>query len=66
MATSRVADHLPFLDRGVAIVHLISVPFPSTWHTQADDEAHLDLRTVSDLSLVLRLFLATHLRLPPL
>ena len=26
-------DHLPFLDRGVPILHLIPSPFPSVWHT---------------------------------
>lgn len=26
-------DHLPFLKKGVPVVHLISVPFPKVWHT---------------------------------
>ncbi|CAG0878950.1 unnamed protein product [Cyprideis torosa] len=30
-------DHLPFLAKGVPIVHLIPTPFPSTWHTLGDD-----------------------------
>jgi len=25
-------DHVPFLKRGVSILHLISNPFPSVWH----------------------------------
>jgi hypothetical protein len=26
-------DHLPFVERGVPVVHLIAAPFPSVWHT---------------------------------
>lgn len=26
-------DHIPFLAKGVPVVHLISVPFPKVWHT---------------------------------
>ncbi|GAA5866050.1 hypothetical protein JCM8547_002928, partial [Rhodosporidiobolus lusitaniae] len=26
-------DHIPFLNAGVPVVHLISVPFPKVWHT---------------------------------
>jgi len=26
-------DHLPFLQRGVSILHLIAEPFPHVWHT---------------------------------
>ncbi len=26
-------DHLPFLKRGVSILHLIANPFPKVWHT---------------------------------
>lgn len=26
-------DHLPFLQRGVSILHVIASPFPSVWHT---------------------------------
>jgi glutaminyl-peptide cyclotransferase len=26
-------DHLPFLERNVPVLHLISVPFPKVWHT---------------------------------
>ncbi|KAF0972404.1 hypothetical protein FDP41_009307 [Naegleria fowleri] len=35
-------DHRPFLERGVPILHLISEPFPSVWHTLRDDYDHLD------------------------
>jgi hypothetical protein len=26
-------DHLPFLQKGVSILHLIAEPFPRVWHT---------------------------------
>lgn len=26
-------DHMPFLAKGVPVVHIISVPFPTVWHT---------------------------------
>ena len=26
-------DHLPFLKRGISILHVISEPFPYVWHT---------------------------------
>lgn len=26
-------DHVPFLQRGVSVLHLISEPFPRVWHT---------------------------------
>lgn len=28
-------DHVPFLEKGVPVVHVISVPFPKVWHTLA-------------------------------
>lgn len=31
----RPDDHLPFLHRGVPVVHMIPVPFPVVWHTLA-------------------------------
>ena len=36
-------DHLPFLKKGVSVLHVISEPFPHVWHTirvpfSADDQ----------------------------
>lgn len=28
-------DHIPFLERGVSILHVIASPFPAVWHTLA-------------------------------
>lgn len=41
-------DHLPFMARGVEILHVIPTPFPRVWHELDDDGEHLDLDTVED------------------
>lgn len=41
-------DHLPFMKRGVDVLHLIPTPFPHVWHTMQDDGAHLDMATTRD------------------
>ena len=41
-------DHVPFMMRGVNILHVIPQPFPKVWHTMDDDGEHLDLATVRD------------------
>lgn len=28
-------DHMPFLERGVKVLHMIPYPFPSIWHDEA-------------------------------
>ncbi|KAI1169746.1 peptidase family M28 [Nemania sp. FL0916] len=49
-------DHLPFMHRGVPILHLIANPFPTVWHTMDDDGAHLDLPTVRDWARIVTAF----------
>ncbi|XP_006901303.1 PREDICTED: glutaminyl-peptide cyclotransferase-like protein isoform X2 [Elephantulus edwardii] len=56
-------DHVPFLRRGVPVLHLISTPFPAVWHTPADSEANLHPPTVHNLSRILAVFLAEYLGL---
>jgi glutaminyl-peptide cyclotransferase len=41
-------DHVPFMERGVPILHIITSPFPPVWHTMMDDGEHLDMPTVRD------------------
>ncbi|KAI5803766.1 peptidase M28 [Geopyxis carbonaria] len=41
-------DHIPFLNRGVSVLHLIPSPFPRVWHTVDDDGHHLHPETVRD------------------
>ncbi|XP_037071950.1 glutaminyl-peptide cyclotransferase-like protein [Pollicipes pollicipes] len=56
-------DHLPFLRRGVKVLHLIPHPFPSVWHKDADDARAVHFPTVAGLSRTLRVFVSEHLGL---
>ncbi|KAK4144749.1 uncharacterized protein C8A04DRAFT_27472 [Dichotomopilus funicola] len=51
-------DHVPFMRRGVDILHLIPSPFPSVWHTMDDDGAHLDVPTIRDWAKIMTAFVA--------
>lgn len=57
-------DHMPFLRRGVEILHLIPVPFPAVWHSMDDDAAHLDQPSIDDLAMIMCAFAAQWLDLP--
>jgi len=56
-------DHVPFLRRGVPVLHLIPKPFPAFWHTPRDAAAVLHPPSIADLALVLRVALAELYRL---
>lgn len=60
-------DHLPFLHRGVEILHVIDASpltgFPKVWHTIDDDGEHLDIDTVEDWSLLVAAFAAEWMEL---
>jgi hypothetical protein len=49
-------DHIPFMRRGVPILHIIPTPFPDVWHTMNDDGDHLDLPTVRDWAKIITAF----------
>lgn len=51
-------DHVPFMARGVDVLHLIPTPFPRVWHELDDDGEHLDLDTVEDWALLTTAFVA--------
>ncbi|KIW07065.1 hypothetical protein, variant [Verruconis gallopava] len=51
-------DHLPFMARGVEVLHLIPSPFPSVWHTEHDDGEHLDIKTTEDWAVLTAAFAA--------
>ncbi|KAK3394492.1 peptidase family M28 [Podospora didyma] len=63
-------DHVPFLERGVDVLHLIPTPFPAVWHTMDDDGAHLDIPTLRDWAKIITVFVAEWMDLegflPPL
>ncbi|CAG8282468.1 unnamed protein product [Penicillium salamii] len=60
-------DHVPFLARGVEILHLIDFApfkgFPKVWHTIDDDGEHLDMDTVEDWSMLVTAFAAEWMEL---
>lgn len=51
-------DHVPFLTRGVKILHLIPTPFPWFWHKMEDDAEHLDIPTMHDWAKLITAFVA--------
>ncbi|XP_054584106.1 glutaminyl-peptide cyclotransferase isoform X2 [Eptesicus fuscus] len=56
-------DHLPFLRRGVPILHLIASPFPEVWHTMDDNEENLDEATIDNLNKIIQVFVLEYLHL---
>ncbi|KAI8788452.1 hypothetical protein BgiMline_007785 [Biomphalaria glabrata] len=58
-------DHVPFMRRGVEVLHLISTPFPSVWHQPQDDWSHLDFNLIDDFSRIFRVFVSNLLHLQP-
>ncbi|KAL8758096.1 MAG: hypothetical protein Q9199_001729 [Rusavskia elegans] len=56
-------DHVPFMERGVDVLHIIPTPFPHVWHKIEDDGAHLDLPTVTDWSRLITAFTAEWMEL---
>ncbi|KAK0391640.1 hypothetical protein NLU13_1139 [Sarocladium strictum] len=49
-------DHIPFMRRGVDVLHMIPSPFPAVWHTMDDDGEHLDLATTRDWAKIVTAF----------
>ena len=56
-------DHVPFMARGVEVLHIIPVPFPTVWHHIEDDGEHLDIDTVMDWAMLTTAFAAEWLDL---
>lgn len=51
-------DHVPFMKRGVDILHLIPSPFPRVWHSIRDNAEALEQNIVEDWSTLLTAFVA--------
>ena len=59
-----VDDHTPLMELGLRrTLHVISDPFPDTWHTMEDDMEHLDTAAIRRVNRVVRLFVAEYLNL---
>ncbi|XP_061916217.1 glutaminyl-peptide cyclotransferase-like a [Entelurus aequoreus] len=56
-------DHIPFLHRGVPVLHVIATPFPKFWHTLDDTEENMHRPTVENLTKIMAVFLAEYLGL---
>ncbi|ORX97687.1 glutaminyl-peptide cyclotransferase precursor [Clohesyomyces aquaticus] len=56
-------DHVPFMARGVEILHMIPTPFPRVWHELDDDGEHLDMDTVEDWTRLVTAFVAEWMEL---
>ena len=55
-------DQVPFYKLGVTrILHMITSPFPSVWHTLQDNEDALDYQTSEYLGKILRVFVYGYL-----
>lgn len=54
-------DHIPFLHKGVPVLHVIATPFPQFWHTLEDTEENMHRPTVENLTKILAVFLAEYL-----
>ncbi|KAI8353266.1 hypothetical protein EDC96DRAFT_517380 [Choanephora cucurbitarum] len=59
-------DHVPFLMRGVNVLHMIPYPFPNVWHNRLDNADCIDANVVENLSTLFRVFTAEYLELDPL
>ena len=51
-------DHVPFMARGVDVLHIIPSPFPTVWHKPTDDAEHLDIETSEDWAVLVTAFAA--------
>lgn len=56
-------DHIPFIARGVHVLHLIPGRFPSVWHKMDDNGDNLDIPTVEDWALLTSAFAAEYMEL---
>ncbi|XP_077145244.1 glutaminyl-peptide cyclotransferase [Ranitomeya variabilis] len=56
-------DHVPFLQRGVPVLHLIPSPFPDIWHTFEDNEDNLDSSSIENINKILQVFALEYLNI---
>jgi glutaminyl-peptide cyclotransferase len=56
-------DHIPFMARGVEVLHLIPLRYPRVWHRIEDDGEHLHIPTVEDWATLTAAFAAAWLEL---
>ena len=57
-------DHVPFMQRGVEILHAIAMPFPGMWHTMDDNADHLHQGSIDNLAMIFSAFVAEYMDIP--
>ncbi|TGZ74479.1 hypothetical protein CRM22_000908 [Opisthorchis felineus] len=56
-------DHIPFLELGVPVLHLIPTPFPRVWHTVQDNAQNIDWNASLDFLRLMDAFVRSCLHL---
>ncbi|GBC02624.1 hypothetical protein RclHR1_04710012 [Rhizophagus clarus] len=56
-------DHIPFLKRGVPVLHIIPSPFPDVWHKLSDNASAIDPVVVLNLNNIFKIFAAEYLNI---
>ncbi|CAB4410174.1 unnamed protein product [Rhizophagus irregularis] len=58
-------DYIPFLIRGVPVLHVIPWPFPDCWHKLSDNATAVDHSVFFNLNNIFRIFTAEYLGIDP-
>ncbi|KAI1295349.1 Glutaminyl-peptide cyclotransferase [Halotydeus destructor] len=56
-------DHIPFMRKGVKILHIIPSPFPSVWHKDSDNKQNLDHQSINNLNSIFKAFIVEYMHL---
>jgi len=56
-------DHIPFLQRGVPIFHIMPYQFPTVWHTSSDNAQAISYPISDDFVRIFTVFVAEYLDL---
>ncbi|CAG2178056.1 unnamed protein product [Oppiella nova] len=56
-------DHIPFLNKGVPILHVIPTPFPEVWHKDSDNRQNIHSPTTNNLLKIFKIFVVQYLHL---
>ncbi|CAB4401230.1 unnamed protein product [Rhizophagus irregularis] len=56
-------DHMPFLKKGVPVLHIIPAPFPDDWHKLSDNASAIDPVVVFNLNNIFKIFTAEYLNI---
>ena len=60
---SRNTDRCSLFVTDVPVLHMIAYPFPRVWHTVQDDERIVNNDEISDITLIVKVFVCEYLHL---